>query len=329
VFSSMTRRRCIRFPRRSMHLAGAVGLVRTMLGLVGLVPLRVPMRTVNRRTSCSAGSGRYRLLALVGSGGSGMLHLGHDGSLDRTVAVKLLWPGSDGAARARLRAEAHIAAGLSHPGIARVFDYGEELVEGTLSPYLVMQYVEGVTLREVLREGPLPPARVADLVAQLADALSAVHAAGVVHRDVKPANVMVTPAGKAVLLDFGVARRPDAEPLTLTGTIVGTLNYISPEQAAGEAATPRSDLYSLGMVAYEALTGARALARETQAATLLEHLTGVVQPLPVEVPADLRALVEQLVRHDPLERPADAAAVARRAREAGPESEATHRGVRS
>src|SRR3954453_21725689 len=119
VFSSMTRRRCIRFPRRSMHLAGAVGLVRTMLGLVGLVPLRVPMRTVNRRTSCSAGSGRYRLLALVGSGGSGMLHLGHDGSLDRTVAVKLLCPGSDGEARARLRAEAHIAEGLSHPGIAR------------------------------------------------------------------------------------------------------------------------------------------------------------------------------------------------------------------
>jgi serine/threonine protein kinase len=155
-------------------------------------------------------------------------------------------------------------------------------------------------------------------VAQVAEALTAVHAAGVVHRDVKPSNIMLAASGQAVLLDFGVARRTDAEPLTLTGTIVGTLSYLSPEQAVGEAATPRSDLYSLGVVAHEALTGVRALVRETQAATLLAHLTGEVEPLPVDVdvPAGLRALVEQLVRRDPLERPADAAEVARRARAA-------------
>ena len=264
----------------------------------------------------SVGGGRYRLLAPVGAGGAGTLYVAHDDFLDRTVAVKLLRIRHDAAARARPRAEARIAAQLSHQAIAQVLDYGEETIGGEPSPYLVMQYVEGVTLSELLTGGPLPAARVADLVAQLADALTSVHAAGVVHRDLKPANIMLTDDGRAILLDFGVARQAGAEPLTLTGTIVGTLNYISPEQAAGRAATPRSDLYSLGMVAHEALTGSRALARETQAATLLAHLTGVVEPLPGHVPAQLRTLVEQLVRRDPRQRPADAAAVARRARAA-------------
>jgi serine/threonine protein kinase len=292
------------------------GLVQTLRGVIGLVARGTPVPSGTRQTPRTVGHGRYRLLSPAGTGGAGKLYVAHDVSLERTVAVKVLRPGHDEAARARLHAEARVAAGLSHHGIAQVLDYGEDIVDGELSPYIVMEYVEGVTLAEILRGGPLPAQRVADLLAQLSDALTAVHAAGVVHRDVKPANVMLTPTGSAVLLDFGVAREADAEPLTLTGTIVGTLNYISPEQAAGEAASPRSDLYSLGMVAYEALTGVRALACETQAATLLAHLSGTVEPLPVDVPPDLRALVEQLVQRDPCKRPADAAQVARRARTA-------------
>jgi len=305
--------------------AVARGLVRAMLAVLRLAPLRVSVPATGSPANRSVGRGRYRLLAAAGAGGAATLHVAHDDVLDRTVAVKLLRFGYDEAARARLQAEARVAAGLSHPALAHVLDYGEEVVDGEPSPYLVMEYVHGVTLCDVLRDGPLPAEQVADLVAQLADALTAVHAAGVVHRDVKPANIMLTPAGQAVLLDFGVARRVDAEPLTQTGTIVGTLSYLSPEQAAGEAATPLSDLYSLGMVAYEALTGNRAVVRETQAATLLAHLTGVVEPLPIDVPAGLRTLVEQLVRRDPQERPADAAVVARLARaEAAISSEPQH-----
>lgn len=260
--------------------------------------------------------GRYELVRVVGSGGSGAVHLAHDRVLRRDVALKLLRPGYDEMARQRLRAEARIAASLGHPGIARVLDFGEETLDGQVAPYLVMEYVAGPTLRDVLRDGThLTPARVLRLLADVGDALAAAHAAGVVHRDVKPGNIVLTPEGRAVLLDFGIARRADEEPLTMTGTIVGTLDYLSPEQASGASATPHSDLFALGMVAYEALTGLRPLSRDTQVATLMAHAHESVPPLPGSVPAGLRALVMAMVDRDPRRRPAGAGPVADRARE--------------
>ncbi|HEY0888002.1 MAG TPA: serine/threonine-protein kinase [Nocardioides sp.] len=259
---------------------------------------------------------RYVLGEQLGSGGTGTVHRAHDLVLERDVAIKRLRPGTDESARARLRAEARLCGSVSHPGIAQVYDYGEESgVDGEVTPYLVMELVEGVPLRQVLRSsGPLPPERTMAIVAQLADALAVAHAAGIVHRDVKPGNILLRPDGAAVLVDFGIARSHDLEPLTLTGTIIGTVDYISPEQAAGEGATARSDLYSLGMVAYECLTGERPLRRETQVGTLLAHLNEDAPPLPDTVPAPVRSLVQALVSRDPAARPADAATTAALAR---------------
>lgn len=255
-------------------------------------------------------AGRYALLDPIGAGATSRVFRARDRLLERTVAVKVLRPCDDEVAAARLRDEAVIASGLNHPGIARVFDYGEAEVEGELRPYLTMELVEGMTLRQALRGGPLPPDHVLDLIAQVASALAHAHDAGVVHRDVKPGNIMLTPDGRAVLLDFGIARRAGIEPLTLTGMIVGTVDYLSAEQASGRSATPLSDLYSLGCVAYEALTGTRPFKRDTLAETLAAHASSEAPPLPDDIPPGVRALVEQLVRRDPAERPADAATVA-------------------
>ena len=260
---------------------------------------------------------RYELLEQVGAGGAGTVFRAHDRVLAREVAVKRLRAAADDDVRARLRVEARLAGALAHPGIARVYDYGEQIEAGAPSPYLVMEYVDGPSLRDLVRDGgPLPPERVMSIVAQVADALAVAHAAGVVHRDVKPGNILVRPDGTVVLADFGIARALDLEPMTLTGTIVGTVDYISPEQAAGQGASGRSDLYSLGMVAYECLTGVRPLRRDSQVATLLAHLQDDVPPLPATVPASVRDVVARLTARYPDRRPADAAATARLARAA-------------
>lgn len=257
---------------------------------------------------------RYRLDEVVGAGGTGQVWRAHDTLLDRPVAVKELRPGQDQLMRERLRVEARLAGAVHHPGIAQVFDYGEEETDGVVAPYLVMQFVEGETLREVLRtRRTLPPEEAMDLVAQVAAALAAAHAVGIVHRDLKPGNILVTPERQAVLVDFGIARSPDLEPLTMTGTIVGTADYISPEQCHGQAAKPRSDLYSLGLIAYECLTGTKPLRRESELATVLAQLNDEVPPLDPSVPDGVRRLVHEMVAKDPDERPADAAEVARRA----------------
>lgn len=262
------------------------------------------------------GNGRYELHELVGSGGAGSVRRGHDTLLDREVAVKMLRGSADETVRARMRAEAQLAGGLHHAGIAQVYDYGEEDTAGDPAPYIVMQLVEGTSLWQLLRERrTLPPAEVMDVVGQVAGALQAAHEAGIVHRDLKPANILVTPEGRVVLVDFGIARTADAEPLTMTGTIVGTADYISPEQSRGEPATGRSDLYSLGMVAYECLTGHKPFRRETDVATALAHLREEAPPLGPEVPVGVRALVEELIAKDPEARPARAADVAARAAE--------------
>ena len=261
------------------------------------------------------GNGRYELHQLVGSGGAGAVRLAHDTLLDRPVAVKMLrGSGADETVRARMRAEAQLAGVLHHPGIAQVYDYGEDASGDEPAPYIVMQYVEGTSLWQVLRDRrSLPANEVMDIVAQVAAALQEAHDAGIVHRDLKPANMLVTPEGRVVLVDFGIARTVDADPLTLTGAIVGTADYISPEQSEGHSATSRSDLYSLGMVAYECLTGRKPFHRENDIATALAHLRDEVPPLGPDVPAAVRALVEELIAKDPGARPASAAEVAARA----------------
>ncbi len=257
--------------------------------------------------------GRYLLGEVVGSGGTGSVRRARDTLLRREVAIKRLRAGEDPVARERLRQEARLAGGLQHPGIAQVFDVGEEVgPDGERTPYLVMEYVDGRSLWQLLREQrTLPATEVMRLLAQLAEALAVAHRAGVVHRDLKPGNVLVTDEGRTVLVDFGIARTQDADPLTMTGAIVGTADYISPEQSAGAAASPRSDLYSLGMVAYECLSGRKPFRRESQVATALAHLRDDVPPLGPQVPRGVRALVASMIAKSPADRPASAAEVAR------------------
>lgn len=257
--------------------------------------------------------GRYRLLGRIGAGGMGSVHRAHDEVLDRVVAIKLLHAeGDDEVRRARLQAEARFAGALRHPGIVAVYDYGEERHGHRVTPYVVMQHVPGRPLSELLREsGSLPPARVTDLVGKVADALTAAHAAGIVHRDLKPSNILLTDAGDPVLVDFGIARSDEVDPLTRTGEIVGTADYLSPEQVRGQRATGASDVYALGVIAHTCLTGTSPFHRETHVATALAHLTDAPPPLPPTVPARLRGLVDAMLDDDPARRP-DASAVAER-----------------
>ncbi|MBM6402307.1 serine/threonine protein kinase [Phycicoccus sp. MQZ13P-5] len=228
-----------------------------------------------------------------------------DTVLDRTVAVKVLRPSTDGEPVfvRRFRDEALYAAALSHPNIAALFDYGEE---DSLA-FLVMELVEGEPLSELVRrEGPLPVERVRAVLAQAALALGAAHEAGVVHRDVKPANILVTADGTVKLTDFGIARAVDGSGHTQTGEIVGTPHYLSPEQALGEPATGASDLYALGVVAHEMLTGRRPFDRNTPVATALAQVNDPPPALPPHVGGSLRALVEQCLEKRPDARPASA-----------------------
>jgi len=260
--------------------------------------------------------GRYELGEVLGSGGTGVVRRARDTVLERPVALKLLRPGSgDDVLRARMRAEAQLAGALVHPGVAQVYDYGEDESGDQPAPYIVMQHVDGTSLWRVLRERrTLPPDEVMDLVAQAAAALEVAHAAGIVHRDIKPANILVTDDGRAVLVDFGIARTLDSEPLTQTGTVVGTADYISPEHARGQAASTRSDVYALGMVAYECLTGQRPFHRESTVATALAHLHDDAPELGAEVPGAVRRLVATMIAKDPAERPTSAEVAERAAR---------------
>ena len=251
--------------------------------------------------------GRYQLLERIGSGGMGAVYRAHDGRLDREVAVKVLRSVDDPQHRSRLRAEARFAGGLHHPGIVRVFDYGEQHDLGGTSPYVVMQLVDGSPLA-----APLPADEVARLLGDLGQALAVAHAAGIVHRDLKPSNILVTGDGRPVLVDFGVARSDDAEPLTETGLVIGTPDYLSPEQARGARATAASDIYALGVVAHQCLTGTSPFRRETPVATALAHLREEAPELPDTVPAELRALVRAMLARAPEHRPT-AAEVASRA----------------
>ncbi|MEU2350810.1 protein kinase [Modestobacter sp. NPDC049651] len=258
--------------------------------------------------------GRYELLRPLASGGMGRVWEGRDALLGRPVAVKVLHEGlsADSTFRDRFRAEARLAGMVNHPNVAAVYDVGEEPADGLAGPvaFLVMELVPAESLARVLdRRGRLPAGETLDLVGQVAAALAAAHAVGVVHRDVKPGNVLVRPDGVVKITDFGIARSAGSVPLTRTGEVVGTAYYLSPEQAAGAPATAASDVYALGAVAYECLTGHRPFDGESAVQVLLRHRDEQPPPLPDDVPAGVRALVELLMAKDPARRLADGPAV--------------------
>jgi eukaryotic-like serine/threonine-protein kinase len=253
--------------------------------------------------------GRYRLEARIAVGGMGEVWRARDTRLGRIVAVKLLRPEYAGSAefRDRLRLEARHTAMLSHPGLVQVRDYDNGPAGG--APYLVMEYVAGPSLAAVLRaEGTLSPGRVLGLIAQAAEALACAHAAGIVHRDMKPANVLID-GGQVKIADFGIAQTAGAVPVTLPGLVIGTPAYLSPEQVAGLPATPASDLYGLGIIAYECLTGRPPFAG-SPLAVALAHRERPLPPLPGTVSGPVAELVAALTAKDPLRRPGDALAVA-------------------
>src|SRR5215470_6023885 len=257
-------------------------------------------------------AGRYRLDAPVASGAIGQVWRAVDLVLGRTVAVKVLRPGaaSNPEARARFHAEACNASRLSHPGVAQVYDFAED--GSPDRPFLVMELVDGPSLAEVLAGGPLSPGQTVDLIAQVAAGLHAAHSAGMVHRDIKPANLLITADGQVKITDFGIASVTRAAPLTATGMLICTPAYLAPERAAGASATPASDLYSLGVVGYECLTGAPPF-RGPALEVALAHLWRPLPALPASVPAEVGAFVAALTDKNPGNRPASAREVAERA----------------
>jgi serine/threonine-protein kinase len=259
---------------------------------------------------------RYRLESRIATGGMGEVWRATDTILGRSVAVKLLKSeyADNALFRTRFETEARHAASLHHPGVAAVYDFGETSAvdgSGVHRPFLVMELVDGQPLSALLLPGqPLDPEATRDLLIQTADALGAAHAAGIVHRDVKPANLLVTPDRQVKITDFGIARAAEGVGLTETGQVMGTPQYLSPEQAEGKSATPASDVYSLGVVAFECLAGRRPFVAESAIATALAHLREPVPDLPADMPADLAAVVRRSMSKSPAERYSDASAFA-------------------
>ena len=256
--------------------------------------------------------GRYELQSRIAIGGMGEVWLATDRVIGRQVAIKILKDEylGDPTFLERFRSEARHAALVNHEGIANVFDYGEE--EG--SAFLVMELVPGEALSSILeREHSLSTDKVLDIVAQTAAALHAAHAAGLVHRDIKPGNLLITPDGRVKITDFGIARIADQVPLTATGQVMGTVQYLSPEQASGHPASPTTDIYSLGIVAYECLAGRRPFTGESQVAIAMAQINEQPPPLPVTVSEPVRNLVYACIAKNPAERPASAAHLARAA----------------
>ncbi|MGP0024784.1 MAG: serine/threonine-protein kinase [Streptosporangiaceae bacterium] len=257
-------------------------------------------------------AGRYRLDEPVGTGWFSEVWRATDVALSRPVAVKLLHPAyaQQPEALARFRAEARHAAALRHENIARIYDY-DEPAEGP-QPYLVMELVDGPSLAGVLAGGPLDAARTIDVVAQAAAGLQAAHAMGLVHRDIKPGNLLLASSGTVKITDWGIARAVGSVPGPVTGIVTGTAEYLAPERIAGAQAAPASDLYALGVVAYECLAGAPPFVGEPPDVACA-HRDHPVPPLPGSVPADVSALVMRLVAKDPAGRPGSAAEVAQQA----------------
>src|SRR3954467_8102383 len=250
-------------------------------------------------------NGRYELVRHIARGGMAEVYLAHDNLLDRPVALKVLFPelSVDRSFVERFRREAQAAANLSHPNIVSVYDWGEE--DGTY--FIVMEYVEGRSLSQILRdEGPLSPDRAADITTDIAAALGFAHRNGVIHRDVKPGNVLISPIGQVKVTDFGIARAVSTqENLTQTGTVMGTATYFSPEQARGEQVAPRSDVYSLGVVLYEALTGSPPFSGDNPVAVAYKHVQEAPRTprsLNPQLPPPLEALTLKTMAKNPANR---------------------------
>ncbi|WP_187399710.1 serine/threonine-protein kinase [Micromonospora sp. AP08] len=260
-------------------------------------------------------SGRYQSEELLGSGGMGEVWRGRDLRLDRPVAIKLLTAAGvrEPMAAERFDREARTAARLTHPHIVGVYDFGTEEDHS----YLVMELVEGRTVGDLVVAGPLPVVQALSIAVQTCDGIAAAHAAGVVHRDIKPGNLIVTPAGTVKICDFGIARLPRlAGQNTLTGpaTKLGTSSYMSPEQALGGPVDPRTDLYGLGCTLYAMLAGAPPFAGDPLS-VLHQHVNEPPPPLRdrrPDVPVELDALVSELLAKDPADRPTDAGVVRER-----------------
>lgn len=262
----------------------------------------------------SAGGGRYLLRDLLGRGGMASVHLAHDTVLDRPVAVKTLHTdlGNEQSFRERFRREAQSVAKLNHTNIVSVFDSGEDMIDGQLVPYIVMEYVEGSPLGDVLaadiaRHGAMPADKALKITGDVLAALAVSHEMGLVHRDIKPGNVMITKRGVVKVMDFGIARamQSGVTSMTQTGMVVGTPQYLSPEQALGRGVDERSDLYSVGCMLFELLTGRLPFDADSPLAMAYQH----VQEVPPAPSAYNRALgpavdalVSRALRKNPAER---------------------------
>ncbi|MGY1726441.1 protein kinase [Geodermatophilus sp. SYSU D01062] len=256
---------------------------------------------------------RYELQELIATGGMGQVWRGRDHLLARPVAVKVLRSeyADDPTFLARFRNEARHAAALTHPNIAAVLDYGEGTDDATGEhlAYLVMELVEGAPLSTLIQtEGPLDTDAAMSVLRQAAAGLAEAHRHGVVHRDVKPSNILVRPDGRVKLTDFGIAWSAECVPLTQTGQVIGTAQYMSPEQAAGERVSPASDVYALGLVGYESLTGHAAFTGTNPVTVALKQVREQPQPLPEDLPPDVRELIGAALTKDPGARLPDGAA---------------------
>lgn len=264
-------------------------------------------------------AGRYRLDARLGAGGMGEVWRGEDTVLARTVAVKVLLPGrlDDPGFAVRFQGEARAMATINHPGVVDVYDYGVTEVPGDgPTAYLVMRFVDGEPLDRLLtRLGRIGAEPAMELIAQAASALQAVHERGIVHRDVKPGNLLVRPDGALVLTDFGIARADAGTRLTDAGMVLGTAAYCAPEQAEGAPVTPAVDIYALGVVAYECLSGMRPFDGDSPVTIALKHIREEPPPLPPDVPPAVRAIVERAMSKDPARRWPSAAAMSQAARQ--------------
>lgn len=255
---------------------------------------------------------RYRLKLRIAIGGMGEVWQAEDELILRNVAIKILKQEylGDPMFLERFRTEAKSAALVEHEGIAQVFDYGED----TGSAYLVMELVPGESMSRLIeRERKLAEETVLDIIAQTSRALAAAHARGLIHRDIKPGNLLITPDGKVKITDFGIARVGDQVPLTKTGQVMGTVQYLAPEQATGKPSTPATDLYSLGVVAYEALAGKRPFTGENQMAIAMAHINEMPPALPEGIDPRVQNLVLSCLAKKPNQRPESATSLAIRA----------------
>src|SRR5215831_11517479 len=246
-------------------------------------------------------SNRYELQREVAQGGMAEVYLAHDQLLDRPVALKALFPeyAREPSFVERFRREAQAAANLNHPNIVAIYDWGQEA--GTY--FIVMEYVEGRSLRDLIRsEAPVDPNQAAEITGEIASALAFAHRSGVVHRDVKPGNVLLTRSGTVKVTDFGIARAGASDGLTQTGSVMGTATYFSPEQAQGLPVDGRSDVYALGVVMYEMVTGVAPFTADSPVSVAYKHVREEAVP-PSErnpdIPRDLEVIIATALAKDP------------------------------